>query len=149
MALYSTAALEAGALSVGGLVAAHLLDVTGVFAASSLALVGVRALGAANVIDLSCDAAAFVSSLQFLVLPQRAAQQKAHFRVRVRALQQKLDEALAKRFEREMHKIQEAIMRSIDPYARFVRVENSKLGEMQHTFERIQETTRRLRLEVS
>ena len=64
-------------------------------------------------------------------------------------LHERLDDALDKRFEREMYKIHETIMRSIDPYARFVRVEDEKLGEMQQTFESIQSRSRGLRLKLN
>ena len=121
----STALIEVGALSVGGLVAAHLLDVTGgVITASGLVVLGL------------------------LVLPRRAAQQKAHFRARANEVVARLDEALAQRLEREMYRIQERIMSTIDPYARFVRVEDQKLGEMAKTFENVQTQIRDLRLKI-
>lgn len=123
--LMSTALIEVGALSVGGLVAAHLLDITGgVITASGLAVLGL------------------------LVLPRRAAQQKAHFRARANEVVARLDEALAQRLEREMYRIQERIMSTIDPYARFVRVEDQKLGEMAKTFENVQTQIRDLRLKI-
>ncbi len=78
----ATAAVEAGAATVGALVAAHALDVTGgLLTASTLALLGL------------------------VVLPYRRQAQRAEFRKRVKELRAQMDGALAVRLDRELGKV--------------------------------------------
>lgn len=124
--LYQTAALEASAVTVGGLAAAHLLDVTGgMLAAGSLALLGT------------------------FVLPVKRRWQRAAFKNQVDKLQAQLDEAVAQRLERELHHISERILESVTPYSRFVQVERSKIAELEVALLATQEQARQLRAKAT
>lgn len=122
----ATAAVEAGAATVGALVAAHALDVTGgLVTASSLAILGL------------------------VVIPYRRQVQRNDFRRRVGELRRQMEGVLAVRMERELGKVRERIMECIGPYSRFVAVEEEKIRDWRGEVREIEKEVRRVRDRLS
>jgi hypothetical protein len=123
--LVQSLVIEAGAVTTGGLVAAHLLDVTGgLLTAGSLAVFGA------------------------LVLPMRRRAQQQHFRKQVALLQQQVNEVVKTRLERELHHVNDRILESVTPYSRFVKVEDEKTERMQANVQRFLENIKQLKFRI-
>ena len=109
-AVAASAALEAGALGLGALVATlattAAADVTGVLLAGLVATVGL------------------------FIIPARRRQGKAKLNEKMSALRGQLSESLRGQFEKEIRHSLERIQEAIAPYTRFVRAEREKMEEM-------------------
>ena len=107
-AVATAAAVSAGALGFGALVAAiattAAADATGLIMAS------------------------LVAALGFFVIPAKRRKAQDELRQKIGALRGRLSAALREQFGREIHKSGERIRESVAPYSRFVRAEGEKLN---------------------
>ena len=129
-AIIQTAAVQVGALGLGALlvVLLHttLLDITGILGASAVAALGLY------------------------VLPYRRNKVKADLRERIKALQEQLEDALERQFEKELGESVQRIREAIAPYTRFVRVEREKLERLEADLQaaRVEVTVLRQRVQL-
>jgi small GTP-binding protein len=116
-AVAAAAAVSAGALGLGAVVAAAAstvaADVTGIIMAS------------------------FIAALGFFILPAKRAKGKQEMRRKIAAVRQRLSEALHEQFSREIARSGDRIRESIAPYSRFVRAEGEKLRIMEQELREI------------
>ena len=124
--LLQAAAVEASAVTVGGLVAAHLIpDPTfGVATAGALAVMGT------------------------LVVPVHRRRMQSRFNKQIEKLRNELDDALEVRMEREVRKLSEKILESVAPFARFVKVEEEKNASTRETVRRTQSAIAKLKSRI-
>lgn len=121
MALMATAAVEVGAIGLGALLVTllhgALLDFTGILSAGAVAALG------------------------FYVLPYRRQQIKLDLRARINDLRKQLESAIGKEFEQELTASTQRLRDGIQPYTRFVRIEQEKIAKLS---EQLSESTREL-----
>lgn len=124
-AVAASAALQAGALGLGALVATlattAAADVTGMLMAGLLAAVGL------------------------FILPARRRQGKATLNEKMSALRAQLSDSLRSQFEKEIRHSLERMEEAIAPYTRFVRAEREKTEEMERTLKDLKIAIERLR----
>jgi hypothetical protein len=106
----STAVVEVGAMGIGTLIAASLLDFTG--------LIGVGALAATG----------------FAILPYKRSAMKKALNIKIKDIQKKLQDTLASHFSREMDLSLRKLQGAVEPYTRFVKVEQERLGKLSIKF---------------
>lgn len=125
-ALVQTAAVEAGALGVGGaLLAASALDVTGVAGASALALAGLY------------------------LVPHRRTVFKERLRAAVEGMRADLRRAMEDHFVSEQDAAESRLRAALAPYARTVRVEERELDAKRAALDGATATLRLLSEEIS
>jgi small GTP-binding protein len=127
-AVAGTAALQAGAVGIGGLVAllasTTAADVTGILAAGVLA------------------------SLGMFVIPAKRRQAKAELRERLGKLREQLLSGLQEEFAREVDRSLRRLDEAIGPYTRFVRAERERLEKEQEELRQISGEIAELRRQV-
>lgn len=127
-AVAQTALVEVGAMGLGALLvkllATTLADVTGLLAAGVLAAFGLY------------------------VLPARRRKAKNDLRARVDELRQRLADALTHQFEDELMRSLARIRAAISPYTRFVRSEQAKLEQIEHSLKAVEAELQHLRLAI-
>ncbi len=127
-AVAASAALEAGALGLGALVAALATtvaaDVTGIFMAGGLALIGL------------------------FVIPARRRQGKTKMLKKIATLRTQLVQTLQGQFDQEIKRSIHQIHEAIAPYARFIRSEKDKLLELKRKLESLQEAMKKLQGQI-
>jgi len=110
-AVLQTAAVEVGAIGVGAILGATLLDVSGILSASALAVAGLA------------------------VLPYQKYQIKSRVKAKLVDLRTQLKNVLQRHFESEMNHSVQKMKDTISPYSLFVRVEETKLTAITKEFE--------------
>lgn len=127
-AVATSAAIEAGALGLGTLIAVlastAAADLTGVLMAS------------------------LVAALGLFVIPARRRQGKNEMREKVATMRDQLVSSLTGHFEREIDRSLQHIQDTIAPYTRFVRAEQSKLTGTQEELETVQTSLERLKRRI-
>jgi small GTP-binding protein len=127
-AVAAAAAMGAGALGLGAIVAAvastAAADMTGIIMASLLAALG------------------------FFILPARRKRAKDEMRRKIADVRKRLSEALRGQFEKEIGRSGERIRDSIAPYSRFVRAEGEKLRAVEEELREITGTLAALRARI-
>ena len=127
-AVAQTAAVEVGALGIGGAIVAIAttvaVDVTGVLAAS------------------------VVAGLGLFIIPNRRRQARAEFRERTEELRRRLGETMRRQFESELERSIERIREAIAPYTRFVRTEHARMTDAVGVMEEVGREIEALRVEI-
>jgi len=127
-AVAAAAAVSAGALGLGAIVAAAATtmaaDITGLVMASVMVALG------------------------FFILPAKREKGKQEMRQKIAAVRQRLSEALHQQFSREIAKSGERIQESIAPYSRFVRSEGEKLRTTEQELREIAASIASLRARI-
>jgi small GTP-binding protein len=112
-------------------------------AVTTAAAAGGAALGLGTIVTIAASTAAaditgivmagLVAALGFLVIPARRRKAKAEMKEKVSALRQRLSTALRTEFERAQEQSAERIARTVDPYSRFVRAEQTRWTDASQT----------------
>ena len=127
-AVAAAAAVEAGAVGLGALVAllttSLAVDVSGLLMASALAVLGL------------------------FIMPARRRRAKRDMAEKVASMRERLERALRDQFESELSRSLSRIREGIAPYGRFVRAEGAKLDASQLDFERLHLELERLKARV-
>jgi small GTP-binding protein len=128
-AVTQAAALEVGAVGIGGVVVAlattRLLDVTGIIAA------------------------AIVAGYGLFILPNRRRKAREEFREKTDSLRKRLGEVLRCQFETESNRSVERMREAIAPYTRFVRSEHARMTSAGEDLAALDAETRALKDEIS
>jgi small GTP-binding protein len=128
-AVTQTAALEVGAVGIGGLVVAiattRLLDVTGIVAA------------------------AIVAGYGLVILPNRRRKAREQFRENTDSLRMRLGEVVRRQFEVESNRSVERMREAIAPYTRFVRSEHARMTSAGEDLAALDAESRALKDEIS
>ena len=128
-AVTQTAALEVGAVGIGGVVVAlattRFLDVTGLIAA------------------------AIVAGYGLFILPNRRRKAREEFREKTDSLRKRLGEVVRRQFETESNRSVERMREAIAPYTRFVRSEHARMTGAREDLTAIDAETRALKEEIS
>ncbi len=123
------AALEVGAVGIGGVVVAlattRLLDVTGIIAA------------------------AIVAGYGLFILPNRRRKAREEFREKTDSLRKRLGEVVRRQFETESNRSVERMREAIAPYTRFVRSEHARMTRAGEELAALDTETRALKDEIS
>lgn len=120
-ALVRMGVVEAGsALTLGGLLSIQMLDLTGILAASTVALTG----------------------LVFVPLKKKAI--KKEFETNMLKLKGSIDSIIADNISTDMERINSQILDSVSPYSRFVRMERTKVGQLQGEFSQVRTEIRNI-----
>jgi len=116
-AVAGTALVQVGAVGLGAILVAALhtalLDFTGILAAGTLAVVGL------------------------LIIPTKRRRAKNDLHNKLEDLRQRLMVAMTEEFERELARSLQRLREAIEPYTRFVRAEQQKLGRIEAELEEI------------
>ena len=124
-AVAQTALLEAGALGLGGLVAAAVLtsslDITGILAAGTMAILG------------------------FFVIPYKRKQAKDNFKEKMTELRIRLLETLTTQFTDESKNAVQRLKDGVTPYVRYVRAERERIEKSETVLSRLQQKLSALR----
>jgi len=120
-ALMTTAALEVGALGIGGLLAVSLLDLSGILGISVLAATGLA------------------------ILPYKRASLKSALQVKVNELRDRLKSTLSSHFNQELEHSIRKLEDAIEPYTRFVKTEKDKLETLEKKFTQYQKEVEQFR----
>jgi hypothetical protein len=127
-AVAASAVLEVGAVGLGALITALAstvaADVTGILVAT------------------------FIFALGLIIIPARRRAAKSEMRQKIADLRQNLVSTLRTQFEKEIERSLTNIDNAIAPYTRFVRAEQSALGESQTTLQRIHAELNRLKTTI-
>ena len=127
-AVAAAAAVEAGAIGLGALVAilttSLAIDVSGLLVASTLAVLGL------------------------FIMPARRRRAKRDMAEKVARMREQLEGVLRSQFETELSRSVASIREGIAPYGRFVRAERAKLDASQLDFERLHLELERLKARV-
>lgn len=117
--LAQTALVEVGAVGLGAIIVALLhgilLDVTGILGAGVIAAAGLY------------------------LIPARREKARRELIARVDTLRQDLREVLTQSFENELRRSLDRMRAALGPYARFVRTEQGRLGQIRGELEHIQQ----------
>lgn len=128
-AVTQSAALEVGAVGIGGVVVAlattRLLDVTGIIAA------------------------AIVAGYGLFILPNRRRKAREEFREKTDSLRKRLGEVVRRQFETESNRSVERMREAIAPYTRFVRSEHARMTSAGEDLAALDAETRALKDEIS
>ena len=128
-AVTQAAALEVGAVGIGGVVVAlattRLLDVTGIIAAAIIAGYGL------------------------FILPNRRRKAREEFREKTDSLRERLGEVVRRQFETESNRSVERMREAIAPYTRFVRSEHARMTGAGEDLGALDTETRALKDEIS
>src|ERR687890_2910412 len=128
-AVTQAAALEVGAVGIGGVVVAlattRFLDVTGLIAA------------------------AIVAGYGLFILPNRRRKAREEFREKTDSLRKRLGEVVRRQFETEMGRSVERMREAIAPYTRFVRSEHARMTSAREDLAAIDAKARALKDEIS
>ncbi|HSK83753.1 MAG TPA: dynamin family protein [Rubrobacter sp.] len=128
-AVTQTAALEVGAVGIGGVVVAiattRFLDVTGIIAA------------------------AIVAGYGLFILPNRRRKAREQFREKTDSLRRRLGEVVRRQFEVESNRSVERMREAIGPYTRFVRSEHARMTRAGEDLAALDAETRALKDEIS
>jgi small GTP-binding protein len=128
-AVTQTAALEVGAVGIGGLVVAiattRFLDVTGIVAA------------------------AIVAGYGLVILPNRRRKAREQFRENTDSLRMRLGEVVRRQFEVESNRSVERMREAIAPYTRFVRSEHARMTSAGEDLAALDAESRALKDEIS
>jgi small GTP-binding protein len=128
-AVTQAAALEVGAVGIGGVVVAlattRLLDVTGIIAA------------------------AIVAGYGLFILPNRRRKAREEFREKTDSLRKRLGEVVRRQFETESNRSVERMREAIAPYTRFVRSEHARMTSAGEDLAALDAETRALKDEIS
>jgi small GTP-binding protein len=128
-AVTQAAALEVGAVGIGGVVVAlattRLLDVTGIIAA------------------------AIVAGYGLFILPNRRRKAREEFREKTDSLRERLGEVVRRQFETESNRSVERMREAIAPYTRFVRSEHARMSSAGEDLAAFDAETRALKDEIS
>jgi hypothetical protein len=128
-AVTQAAALEVGAVGIGGVVVAlattRLLDVTGIVAA------------------------AIVAGYGLFILPNRRRKAREEFREKTDSLRERLGEVVRRQFETESNRSVERMREAIAPYTRFVRSEHARMTSAGEDLAALDAETRALKDEIS
>ena len=128
-AVAQTAALEVGAVGIGGVVVAiattRFLDVTGIIAA------------------------AIVAGYGLFILPNRRRKAREQFREKTDSLRRRLGEVVRHQFEVESNRSVERMREAIGPYTRFVRSEHARMTRAGEDLAALDAETRALKDEIS
>jgi len=109
-ALLQTAAIEVGALGLGGVFLGSLLDITGMLGIGALATFGLA------------------------VLPSKRASLQKAFAGKINDIRDKLKGALQRHFDSELDNSIHSLQEAIRPYERFVHSEREKFEDLQKKF---------------
>jgi len=127
-AVTQTAALEVGAVGIGGVVVAiattRFLDVTGIIAA-------------------------IVAGYGLFILPNRWRKAREQFREKTDSLRRRLGEVVRRQFEVESKRSVERVREAIAPYTRFVRSEHTRMTRAGEDLAALGAETRALKDEIS
>jgi exonuclease VII small subunit len=127
-AVTQTAALEVGAVGIGGLVVAiattRFLDVTGIVAA-------------------------IVAGYGLVILPNRRRKAREQFRENTDSLRMRLGEVVRRQFEVESNRSVERMREAIAPYTRFVRSEHARMTSAGEDLAALDAESRALKDEIS
>lgn len=127
-AVAASALLEAGAVSLGAIIAVvtttMAADVTGVLLASLLAALGL------------------------FIIPARRRIAKNEMRKKIASLREQLIGTLRTQFEKEIYRSQNQLKDAIAPYTRFVRAERSKLEDTQNILNEIAVNLNQLKVTI-
>lgn len=110
-AVLQTAALEVGALGMGGVFTAAMFDWTGLAGAGALAVAGLY------------------------VVPFRRAQLKKKMRQQINELRANMQETLRRHFTSNLNHSVRSMQQAINPYSRFVRTEHEKLATVEENLQ--------------
>jgi small GTP-binding protein len=128
-AVTQAAALEVGAVGIGGVVVAlattRLLDVTGIVAA------------------------AIVAGYGLFILPNRRRKAREEFREKTDSLRKRLGEVVRRQFQSESNRSVERMREAIAPYTRFVRSEHARMTSAGEDLAALDAETRALKDEIS
>ncbi len=128
-AVTQAAALEVGAVGIGGVVVAlattRLLDVTGIIAAAIIAGYGL------------------------FILPNRRRKAREEFREKTDSLRERLGEVVRRQFETESNRSVERMREATAPYTRFVRSEHARMTGAGEDLAALDTETRALKDEIS
>jgi hypothetical protein len=127
-AVTQTAALEVGAVGIGGVVAVattRFLDVTGIVAA------------------------AIVAGYGLFILPNRRRKAREQFREKTDSLRKRLGEVVRRQFEVESNRSVERMREAMAPYTRFVRSEHARMTRAGEDLAAFDAETRALKGEIS
>jgi small GTP-binding protein len=128
-ALTQAAALEVGAVGIGGVVVAlattRFLDVTGLIAA------------------------AIVAGYGLFILPNRRRKAREEFREKTDSLRKRLGEVVRRQFEVESNRSVERMREAIAPYTRFVRSEHARMTSAREDLASLDAKTRAMKDEIS
>src|SRR5919106_1732806 len=128
-AVTQAAALEVGAVGIGGVVVAlattRFLDVTGIVAA------------------------AIVAGYGLVILPNRRRKAREQFREKTDSLRRRLGEVVRRQFETESNRSVERMREAIAPYTRFVRSEHARMSSAGEDLAAFDAETRALKDEIS
>src|SRR5687767_14493863 len=128
-AVTQAAALEVGAVGIGGVVVAlattRLLDVTGIVAA------------------------AIVAGYGLFILPNSRRKAREEFREKTDSLRRRLGEVVRRQFEVESNRSVERMQEAIAPYTRFVRSEHSRMTRAGEALAALDAETHALKDEIS
>src|SRR5918992_4508763 len=128
-AVTQAAALEVGAVGIGGLVVAlattRLLDVTGIVAA------------------------AIVAGYGLVILPNRRRKAREQFRENTDSLRIRLGEVVRRQFEVESNRSVERMREAIAPYTRFVRSEHARMTRASSNLSEIDKEVEALKGEIA
>jgi hypothetical protein len=128
-AVTQTAALEVGAVGIGGVVVAiattRFLDVTGIIAA------------------------AIVAGYGLFILPNRRRKAREQFREKTDSLRRRLGEVVRRQFEVESNRSVERMREAIGPYTRFVRSEHARMTRAGEDLAALDAESRALKDEIS
>src|SRR5919107_664469 len=128
-AVTQAAALEVGAVGIGGVVVAlattRFLDVTGLIAA------------------------AIVAGYGLFILPNRRRKAREEFREKTDSLRKRLGEVVRRQFEVESNRSVERMREAIAPYTRFVRSEHARMTSAGEDLAALDAESRALKDEIS
>jgi small GTP-binding protein len=128
-AVTQAAALEVGAVGIGGVVVAlattRFLDVTGIIAA------------------------AIVAGYGLFILPNRRRKAREEFREKTDSLRKRLGEVVRRQFETESNRSVERMREAIAPYTRFVRSEHARMTSAGEDLAALDAESRALKDEIS
>src|ERR687893_203562 len=128
-AVAQTAALELGAVGIGGVVVAiattRFLDVTGIIAA------------------------AIVAGYGLFILPNRRRKARDEFREKTGTLRERLGEVVRRQFDSELNRSVERMREAIAPYTRFVRSEHARMTRAGEDLAALDAETRALKDQIS
>lgn len=122
--LMTAALTTTSAATLGGLIAANMMDVTGIVAVSSLSL------------------------LALSIIPRQKSSVMNAFDKRIASLKTQLDTVVSNQLDKELHSCSEKIMSSIGPFRRFVVVERKKIAELTDKMKALKVVARDLRQQI-
>eukprot|EP00027_Filamoeba_sp_ATCC50430_P016648 CAMPEP_0168566924 /NCGR_PEP_ID=MMETSP0413-20121227/14701_1 /TAXON_ID=136452 /ORGANISM="Filamoeba nolandi, Strain NC-AS-23-1" /LENGTH=677 /DNA_ID=CAMNT_0008599021 /DNA_START=83 /DNA_END=2116 /DNA_ORIENTATION=- len=123
-AIINTAAVEVGAVGLGAIIAASLVDITGILGVGALAATGLA------------------------ILPYKRASLMKELDDNINTLRDRLKDTLAKHFEHEMDSAITKMETAIEPYTRYVNTEKEKLERAKERFNVLRSDLQSLRMDL-